>query len=44
MNLIEGMEANNRILEIEWKCPGRRGLSPAPLSNHQQDPNLQDYK
>lgn len=44
ITLIEGLDANNRILELEWKCPGRRGPSPVPSNNHQQDHNLQDYK
>ncbi|XP_033222151.1 PAXIP1-associated glutamate-rich protein 1 [Belonocnema kinseyi] len=44
ITLIEGLDTNNRILELEWKCPGRRGPSPVPSNNHQQDHNLQDYK
>ncbi|XP_015591962.1 PAXIP1-associated glutamate-rich protein 1 [Cephus cinctus] len=42
--LIEGLEANGRILELEWKCPGRRGPSPVPSNNHQQDHGMQEYK
>ncbi|XP_058800784.1 PAXIP1-associated glutamate-rich protein 1 [Phymastichus coffea] len=37
VSLIEGLESNNRILELEWKCPGRREASPITVNNHQQD-------
>ncbi|XP_014476529.1 PREDICTED: PAXIP1-associated glutamate-rich protein 1 isoform X2 [Dinoponera quadriceps] len=42
--LIEGLDANNRILELEWKCPGRRGPSPQPSNNRQQEHGSQEYK
>lgn len=44
LSLIDGLEANNRILELEWKCPGRRGPSPIPSCNRQQDHGSQEYK
>ncbi|KAK2585407.1 hypothetical protein KPH14_010079 [Odynerus spinipes] len=44
LSLIDGLEANNRILELEWKCPGRRGPSPIPSYNRQQDHGSQEYK
>ncbi|XP_046735447.1 uncharacterized protein LOC124404950 [Diprion similis] len=44
MTLIEGLEANHHVLELEWKCPGRRGPSPVPTNNRQQDHTSQDYK
>lgn len=40
---IEGLESNNKVLELEWKCPGRRGPSPVPTNNHQQE-ILQELK
>lgn len=36
VNVINKLECNNHILELEWKCPGRRPLSPVQ-SNNQQD-------
>lgn len=44
LSLIEALEANNRVLELEWKCPGRRGPSPVPSNNRQQDHGSQEYK
>lgn len=44
VSLIEGLEANNRVLELEWKCPGRRGPSPVPSNNRQQEHGSQEYK
>ncbi|XP_020277885.1 PAXIP1-associated glutamate-rich protein 1 [Pseudomyrmex gracilis] len=44
VSLIEGLEANNRVLELEWKCPGRRGPSPIPSNNRQQEHGSQEYK
>lgn len=44
LSLIDGLEANNRVLELEWKCPGRRGPSPIPSCNRQQEHGLQEYK
>ena len=43
VNLIEGLESNNRVLELEWKCPGRREPSPVTTNNHQQD-LMHEYK
>jgi len=42
--LIGGLECNNRCLELEWKCPGRRGPSPTPANNQMQDHGMQEYK
>lgn len=44
VSLIEGLEANNRVLELEWKCPGRRGPSPVLSNNRQQEHGSQEYK
>ncbi|XP_060829897.1 PAXIP1-associated glutamate-rich protein 1 [Bombus pascuorum] len=44
LTLIEALEANNRALELDWRCPGRRGPSPVPSSNRQQDNDSQEYK
>ncbi|EZA59522.1 hypothetical protein DMN91_010704 [Ooceraea biroi] len=44
LSLIEGLETNNRVLELEWKCPGRRGPSPIPSNNRQQELGSQEYK
>lgn len=44
LTLIEALEANNRVSELEWKCPGRRGPSPVPSNNRQQDNGSQEYK
>ncbi|XP_029176143.1 PAXIP1-associated glutamate-rich protein 1 [Nylanderia fulva] len=44
VSLIEGLEANNRVLELEWKCPGRRGPSPVPSNNRLQEHGSQEYK
>lgn len=44
VSLIEGLEANNRVLELEWKCLGRRGPSPVPSNNRQQEHGSQEYK
>ncbi|XP_003692612.1 PAXIP1-associated glutamate-rich protein 1 [Apis florea] len=44
LTLIEALEANNRTSELEWKCPGRRGPSPVPSNNRQQDNGSQEYK
>ncbi|XP_014211699.1 PAXIP1-associated glutamate-rich protein 1-like [Copidosoma floridanum] len=43
VSLIESLERNNRVLELEWRCPGRREPSPVTVNNHQQD-LLNDYK
>ncbi|XP_011495410.1 PREDICTED: PAXIP1-associated glutamate-rich protein 1 [Ceratosolen solmsi marchali] len=43
VSLIEGLENNDRVLELEWKCPGRREPSPVTMNNHQQD-LLNEYK
>ncbi|KAI4496121.1 hypothetical protein M0802_007988 [Mischocyttarus mexicanus] len=43
LSLIDGLESN-RLLELEWKCPGRRGPSPTPSSNRQQEHGSQEYK
>ncbi|XP_066601327.1 PAXIP1-associated glutamate-rich protein 1 isoform X2 [Prorops nasuta] len=43
MLLIDSMEANKGLLNLEWKCPGRRGPSPVP-SDNQQDHSMQEYK
>ncbi|KYN06311.1 hypothetical protein ALC62_02746, partial [Cyphomyrmex costatus] len=42
--LIEGLEENNCVLELEWKCPGRRGPSPVPSNNLQQELESPEYK
>lgn len=44
LTLIEALEANNRVLELEWKCPGRRGPSPVLSNNRKQDNGSQEYK
>jgi len=44
LSLIEGLEVNNCILELEWKCPGRRGPSPVPSNNLQQELESPEYK
>ncbi|KAH0953318.1 hypothetical protein HN011_002668 [Eciton burchellii] len=44
LSLIEGLEVNNRVLDLEWKCPGRRGPSPIPSNNRQQEHSSQEYK
>ncbi|XP_006607237.1 PAXIP1-associated glutamate-rich protein 1 isoform X2 [Apis laboriosa] len=44
LTLIEALETNNRVSELEWKCPGRRGPSPIPSNNRQQDNGSQEYK
>ncbi|XP_076232561.1 PTIP binding protein Pa1 [Calliopsis andreniformis] len=44
LTLIEALEAKNRNLELEWKCPGRRGPSPILSNNRQQDSSSQEYK
>ncbi|XP_032676603.1 PAXIP1-associated glutamate-rich protein 1 [Odontomachus brunneus] len=44
LSLIEGLDTNNRVLELEWKCPGRRGPSPLPSNNRQQEHGSQEYK
>nr|XP_034184808.1 PAXIP1-associated glutamate-rich protein 1 [Osmia lignaria]XP_034184809.1 PAXIP1-associated glutamate-rich protein 1 [Osmia lignaria]XP_034184810.1 PAXIP1-associated glutamate-rich protein 1 [Osmia lignaria] len=44
LTLIEALETNNRILELEWKCPGRRGPSPVLSNNRKQDNGSQEYK
>ncbi|CAD1478278.1 unnamed protein product, partial [Heterotrigona itama] len=44
LTLTEALEANNRTLELEWKCPGRRGPSPVPTNIRQQDNGSQEYK
>ena len=44
LTLIESLEVKNRVLELEWKCPGRRGPSPILSSNRQQDSGSQEYK
>ncbi|XP_063988134.1 uncharacterized protein Pa1 [Diachasmimorpha longicaudata] len=41
--MIESLECNNQCLELEWKCPGRRGPSPEPLNNHQQTHHLPQF-
>ncbi|KAJ8668079.1 hypothetical protein QAD02_009742 [Eretmocerus hayati] len=43
VTLIEGLEKNNRVLELEWKCPGRREPSPVTTPNHEEDLS-DDYK
>ncbi|KAL6253722.1 PAXIP1-associated glutamate-rich protein 1 [Pogonomyrmex barbatus] len=43
VSLIESLEVN-RILELEWKCPGRRGPSPIPSNNLQQELESPEYK
>lgn len=42
-SLTEGLENNGGVLELEWKCPGRRELSPVTMNNHQQD-LMSEYK
>lgn len=44
LNMINKMEHNKQCLDLEWKCPGRRGPSPIPLNSHQPDHELSDYK
>ncbi|TGZ38628.1 putative serine/threonine-protein kinase haspin-like protein [Temnothorax longispinosus] len=44
VSLIEGLEVNNCVLELEWKCPGRRGPSPVPSNNLQQELESPEYK
>ncbi|XP_017888811.1 PAXIP1-associated glutamate-rich protein 1 [Ceratina calcarata] len=44
LTLIEALEANNKVLELEWKCPGKRGASPILSNNRQQDNGSQEYK
>lgn len=44
LSLIQALETSNKILELEWKCPGRRGPSPLPSNNRQQDNCSQEYK
>ncbi|XP_034950961.1 PAXIP1-associated glutamate-rich protein 1 [Chelonus insularis] len=43
INLIDRLECNKQCLELEWKCPGRRGPSPVLLNNHQPD-DIPEYK
>jgi len=43
VSLIEDLERSNRVLELEWRCPGRREPSPVTVNNHQQD-LLNDFK
>ncbi|XP_076756580.1 PTIP binding protein Pa1 [Xylocopa sonorina] len=44
LTLIETLEANGKVLELEWKCPGRRGPSPLLSNNRQQENGAQEYK
>lgn len=37
LSLIEKLESQNQVIELEWKCPGRRERSPIPVNNHEQD-------
>lgn len=44
LTLIEALETNNKVLELDWKCPGKRGPSPILSNNRQQDNGSQEYK
>ncbi|KAL0107685.1 hypothetical protein PUN28_014767 [Cardiocondyla obscurior] len=45
VSLIEELEVNNCVLlDLEWKCPGRRGPSPVPSNNLQQELKSPEYK
>lgn len=37
------MEKNNKVLNLEWVCPGRRDPSPINMNNNQQDQS-HEYK
>ncbi|KAL7292488.1 hypothetical protein TKK_0014064 [Trichogramma kaykai] len=40
--LIDEMENNNRVLKLEWKCPGKRAPSPVTtINNHQENPTME---
>lgn len=44
VSFIEGLESNNKVLKLEWKCPGRQEPSPVTMNNHQQDLMHEHYK
>ncbi|KAK0073628.1 hypothetical protein PV326_013224 [Microctonus aethiopoides] len=43
MTLIERLECSKQCLNLEWRCPGRRGPSPIPSQSNQSDYNLMEY-
>ncbi|KAK0177897.1 hypothetical protein PV328_001898 [Microctonus aethiopoides] len=43
MTLIERLECSKQCLNLEWRCPEKRGPSPIPSQSNQSDYNLMEY-